>query len=194
MSALNRILVINPNSIEAMTHEIDRAVAPLRLEGGPAIECVTLTDGPPGIQSQRDADSAVLPICNYIRKHDSEASAFVIACFSDPGLYAAREVTSKPVFGIAECAMAVALTQGDRFGIISILDNAIARHRRMIRATGLESRFAADFAIGVGVPDLGKHDLVLERMIGIGNPLKKDHGAGVLSRCRYDGARLCDSY
>ena len=163
-----------------MTGEIDRAVESLRFTGGPSIECVTLKEGPPGIQSQLDVDSAVQPLCNFIRSQDSETSAFVIACFSDPGLQAARHITTKPVLGIAECAMATALTRGDRFGIISILENAIVRHRRMVRAAGLESRFAADLAIDVGVQGLSNTDLVLERMIGVGNRLKRDHGADVL--------------
>ena len=48
-----RILVINPNSTQAVTDGIDRALQPLRLAGGPLFECVTLREGPPGIQSQR---------------------------------------------------------------------------------------------------------------------------------------------
>ena len=53
------IYVINPNSTERVTREIDIAVAPLRMAGGPAIECLTLADGPPGIQSQRDVDGLI---------------------------------------------------------------------------------------------------------------------------------------
>ena len=45
----------------------------------------------------------------------------MIACFSDPGLYSAREVTAKPVLGIAECGVLTALTLGHRFGVLSIL-------------------------------------------------------------------------
>ncbi|MEI7876022.1 MAG: aspartate/glutamate racemase family protein, partial [Alphaproteobacteria bacterium] len=45
----DRILVINPNSTEAVTKGIDAAMEPLRMKGGPVIECVTLKDGPPGI-------------------------------------------------------------------------------------------------------------------------------------------------
>ena len=33
----------------------------------------------------------------------------MIACYSDPGLHAAREVTTKPVLGIAECGILTAL-------------------------------------------------------------------------------------
>jgi len=44
------IVVINPNSTERVTAGIDAAVAPLRIPGGPPIECVTLSAGPPGIE------------------------------------------------------------------------------------------------------------------------------------------------
>ncbi|NQU56267.1 MAG: Asp/Glu racemase, partial [Rhodospirillales bacterium] len=47
-----RILVINPNSTQVVTDHMDAAVAPLRTQGGPAIECMSLPDGPPGIESQ----------------------------------------------------------------------------------------------------------------------------------------------
>src|SRR5690349_11937008 len=43
------IYVINPNSDTGVTAGLDAAVAPLRLAGGPPIECVTLADGPPGV-------------------------------------------------------------------------------------------------------------------------------------------------
>ena len=121
MAPADRILVINPNSTDAVTQGIDAAMEPLRLAGGPAIECVTLKEGPPGIQTQADVESVVAPIGNMVRSRDNDCSAFVIACYSDPGLHAAREVTTKPVLGIAECGILTAMTLGQRFGVISIL-------------------------------------------------------------------------
>ena len=56
-----RIVVINPNSSEAVTAAIDRAVAPLRMAGGPEIECVTLAEGPPGIETQAHVEQVVQP-------------------------------------------------------------------------------------------------------------------------------------
>jgi hypothetical protein len=52
-----RILVINPNSSAAVTAGIDAAMAPLRLPGGPEIECATLAEGPPGIETQAHVES-----------------------------------------------------------------------------------------------------------------------------------------
>ena len=117
----DRILVINPNSSEAVTRVIDDAMTPLRLPGGPEIRCTTLAEGPPAVESQSDADSVIIPLCRLIREAEGEFDAFVIACFSDPGLFSARETTAKPVLGIAECGILTALTLGTRFGIVSIL-------------------------------------------------------------------------
>ncbi len=174
------IFVINPNSTEEVTSGIDRAMEPLRIAGGPSIECVTLKEGPPGIESQAQSDAVIAPLCSLIRQREADASAFIIACFSDPGLHAARETTSKPVFGIAESAMVVAMTRGERFGIISILQGSIARHARAIRAAGLSERFAGDIAIGVGVTDLAAENSVLGRLVDTGQRLKHDHRADVI--------------
>ena len=91
-----RILVINPNSSEIVTRGIDAALDPLRMAGGPEIECRTLPEGPPAIQTQRDIEQVTLPLARMIER-ESDAAAFVIACFSDPGVYAAREATRRPV-------------------------------------------------------------------------------------------------
>ena len=97
-----RILVINPNSTEVVTRGIDEAVEPLRMAGGPAIDCVTLKEGPPGIETQQQVDAVVSPMLNLVLSKEKQYAAFVVACYSDPGLYALREATRKPVLGIAE--------------------------------------------------------------------------------------------
>jgi Asp/Glu/hydantoin racemase len=176
----DRIVVINPNSTEACTRSIDAALEPLRFADGPAIECVTLAEGPPGIESQRDSDGVIGPICAYVQARGNDAGAFVIACFSDPGLHAAREATDSPVFGIAESGYLAAMTRGERFGVISILESSVARHGRYVRQLGIESRSAGDRAIGLGVVELSQEALVLERMIDAGAALRDKDGADVL--------------
>lgn len=107
----SRILVINPNSSPAVTAAIDAALDPLRLAGGPAIAVTDLPEGPASIGSQQDADSVVMPLARRIAA--DAADAFVIACFSDPGLHTAREVAGgRPVMGIAEWGILRALTPG----------------------------------------------------------------------------------
>ena len=174
-----RIVVINPNSSEAVTGAIDRAIAPLRMAGGPSIECVTLADGPPGIETQAHVEQVVQPTLRLVRARE-DAAAFVIACFSDPGLHALREATARPVLGIAECGMLFALTLGERFGIVSILAGSVPRHLRYVRQLGLAARFAGDLPIGLGVAELADAGKTLVRLSAIGSELRDHHGADVL--------------
>jgi allantoin racemase len=174
------IYVINPNSNETVTAGIDAAVAPLRSTDGPAIACVTLLEGPPGIQSQRDVDGIVGPLLKQAASLESEAAAFVVACFSDPGMHALREQSVRPVLGIAECGVLTALTLGQRFGVIAILPTSIPRHLRYFGAMGVLDRFAADLSIGLGVSELSDETRTLGRMIEVGRTLRDTHGADVL--------------
>lgn len=175
-----RITVINPNSSEAVTRAMDAAVEPLRQAGGPAIECVTLAEGPPGIETQRHVDEVAAPLCRLVQREDNGSDAFVIACFSDPGLHAAREATAKPVFGIGESGLLTALTLGSAIGIISILAAGVPRHWRYVRALGIESRVAGDIPIGLGVTQLGQEDEVRRRMTEVGRQLIDGNGADVI--------------
>jgi Asp/Glu/hydantoin racemase len=174
------IIVINPNSTQAVTDGIDEAVEPLRMDGGPPIECVTLDQGPPGIETQEQADAVVAPLCDLIVDREPSSSAFVIACYSDPGLQQARASTPKPVFGIAESAMLVAMTRGARFGVISILEGSIPRHAKYVRALGLEHRLAGDRAIGLGVTELTSEHRTFARLLSVGGQLRDADGADVL--------------
>jgi allantoin racemase len=176
----DRILVINPNSTVSVTRAIDDAMTPLRIPGGPEIACLTLDEGPPGVESQTDADGVILPLCRVIGDHEADAAAFVIACFSDPGLFSAREATAKPVLGIAECGILTALTLGHRFGVISILAGSVPRHLRYIGAMGLGERLAGDLPVGLGVTELADARTALTRMIEVGRRLRDGHGADVL--------------
>ena len=180
-----RILVVNPNSNERVTADIAGAVEGLRIPGGPAIDCVTLAEGPSGIETQVHVDTVVEPLLRLAKRESNQTNAVVIACFSDPGLYSLREALDIPVYGIAESGFAVALTKGERFGVISILGRSIPRHRRYVASLGLGARLAGDRAIDMGVGELGQRDpghgeLVLRRMSEIGEQLKTEDGADVL--------------
>src|SRR5271168_4390017 len=126
------------------------------------------------------ADAVIAPLCRAIRDAEPETAAFVIACFSDPGLFSAREATAKPVLGIAECGILTALTLGHRFGVVSILARSIPRHLRYIASIGLSQRLAGDLPIGLGVAELADAHTALTRMIDVGRRLRDGHGAEVL--------------
>lgn len=178
-SERQRIVVINPNSTEAVTRGIDEALSPIRFADGPRFDCVTLAEGPPGIETQRHADQVIDPLCALIAREDNASDAFVIACFGDPGLHSARDVTAKPVFGIAHSAYLHALSVGERFGVIAILPASVSRQRRYVRQLGLQSHYAASVPVGMGVTAL-EGDETPTRMIAVGRVLVDEHGADVL--------------
>ncbi len=179
-----RILVINPNSTVAVTEDIDRALAPLRFQEGPEIECVTLAEGPPGIETQDHVDSVVAPIRRRVAAEgggeDGGAAAFVIACFSDPGLQEARGATAKPVFGIAESGLMSAMARAGRVGVIAILEASVARHRRFYAARGVEGRIAGEMALGLGVLELAEETVAFARLTEVGGRLRDEAGAEIL--------------
>lgn len=177
---MDRILVINPNSTEAVTKGIDEAMAPLRVAGGPEIECVTLKEGPPGIETQQHVDGVIGPMLKLVRERQADYAAFVIACYSDPGLYSVREATAKPVLGISECGVLTALTLGQKFGVIAILQKSIPRHLRYLGAMGVMDRLAAELPIGLGVTELSDEKKTFGRMVDVGKALRDEHGANVI--------------
>lgn len=171
------IVVINPNSTEAVTEAMSAALDPLRLPGGPEIECLTNADGPPGVESQADVDLAAVQTRDIVARRANSASAFVIACYSDPGIHACREATDKPVYGIAESGMLCAMSTVERFGVVAILDKSIPRHLRYIRTLGFGSRLAGERALGLGVVELSNESVTYGRLLETGKNLRDTDGA-----------------
>ena len=175
-----RIVVLNPNSTQAVTAGIDAALEPLRFDGGPEFESETLAEGPPGIETDAHVAAVAAPIARFVVSRERDASAFIIACFSDPGLAEARRATRRPVLGMAACGIFTAIGLGSRFGVVSILDEAIPRHRRYYEALGVQSRLAGDRAVGIGVTGLADESRTFERMTATGRTLRDEDGAEVL--------------
>jgi Asp/Glu/hydantoin racemase len=128
-------------------------------------------------------DGVVAPMLRLIAELDPRAAAFVIACFSDPGLHSARETTRRPVLGIMECGILTALTLGQRFGVIAILATSIPRHLRTINAMGLSSRLANERAVGLPVVELADESKTSSRMIEVGRALAADGANSIVMGC-----------
>ena len=178
MTASGRILVINPNSNDDVTKGFSEVLDPLRLQGGPDIECVTLSEGPFGIETQEHVESVTLPLRRTVVERN-DVDAFVIACYSDPGITVCREATSKPVFGIQESGILAALSRGERFGVIALGPQSIKRHLRYIRQLGLENRLAAERPLHLSVAAAEEAD-AYPRVLEVARDLVEQDGADVL--------------
>ena len=172
-----KIIVLNPNSTQAVTDALDVGVAGFRFEGGPSIDCQTLREGPPAIESDDHVKQVEAPLVDHLSGQEDEAGAYVIACFSDPGIAAARKALRRPVFGMAESGYLSACARGGKFGVLSILEKSVPRHIRYVESIGLADRLAGDLPINLGVLELADEALAFERMCEVGTQLRDKHGA-----------------
>lgn len=91
-----------PQLDQSVTDGIVEASDPLRSDDGPQIECLTLAEGPAGIQSQGDVDGVIASSLKRAAALENQAAASVIACFPDPWLCSPGEQSARSIFGIAE--------------------------------------------------------------------------------------------
>lgn len=171
------ILFINPNSETRVTQGMRDALAPFAPIA--RIECVDIPEGPRTISTDEDSARAAVAVLDLARARP-DAAAFVIACFSDPGLDLLRAETSRPVFGIQEASVLTALARADLFGIVALSARAIPRHRRRLAAMGVLPRLAAELPLsGVSALDAGTSPSAFDETLAQGRVLR-DMGAGAM--------------
>ncbi len=171
-----RVIVVNPNSTERISAEVHDAVRDLAEELGIEVEVITSTGGPPAIESDEEVAASVEPMIETAAGH--KADAYVVACFSDPGVAEMRANLEAPVFGIAESAVLAAMSRGRGVGVISAVEKAIPRHERYWDRIGVAARVVGDVASGRGVLDLESEE-AYEDVLDAGRQLA-DSGADVL--------------
>lgn len=178
-SARSRILVVNPNSNPEVTRLFSVELEPLRFADGPEIVCETLAEGPIGIETELHVASVAEPLRRVVAAR-ADVDAFVIACYSDPGLHVCREATAKPVFGIQSCGIALALTLGERFGVLALKTASIKRHLRYLRQMGVLERLAGERPLNFTVAESAEGEHTLDRLTEVGTALRDIDGADVL--------------
>lgn len=173
-----KILVLNPNGSTDVTATISESIEPLRVRTGHDIVCDYLPDAPLGIETDADVARVAPMVVEAIEQ--SDADAIVVACFSDPGVAAARERTDRPVIGIAEAAYYAALQWAPRFGVVSLGPSSIARHAAHIERLGLTTRLAGDRSVRMSVAEAADAHSARGPVARTGKELKEQDGAGVV--------------
>ena len=121
------IRVINPNTTASMTEKIGES-ARLVAAVGTTVEAVNPTMGPASIESHYDEALSVPGVLEEIARGERDgADGYVLACFGDPGLDAARELAGGPVVAIAEAGMKVATYLGRGFTVVTTLQRTVGR-------------------------------------------------------------------
>jgi allantoin racemase len=114
----------------------------------------------------------------------SGVDGYVLACFGDPGLDAARELAGGPVVGIAEAAMHAATMVGRGFSVVTTLG------RTRGRAWDLAARYVGAgacrgvYACEIPVLDLESDPSVVKRVVALGREaLEKDDSDVIVLGC-----------
>lgn len=135
-----RIVVINPNTTASMTDKIGRA-ARAAASAGTEIMARNPATGPESIEGYFDEAFSVPGLLREIAAVPG-ADAYVIACFDDTGLEAARCLAEAPVIGIGEAAFHMASLIAHKFGVVTTLPRSISAIENNLLKYGLSSRCA----------------------------------------------------
>lgn len=148
-----KLLVINPNTTPSMTEEIGDSARRSAL-ADTVIDTATAGWGPRSIEGHYEEVLASAATVELVRRHKDDYDAFVIACYGDPGLFAAKEVTDRPVIGIGEASTLLACMIAHRFSVVTVIDRIVPMLDDMIARYGLQSRCASVRSSGLTVLEI----------------------------------------
>ena len=140
-----KILVINGNTYAPMTANID-AQAKAAARADSTIETVQPEHGPRTIETYYDEYLAIPGVLACIVRDlngPRPADAYILACWGDPGIEAARELTRTPVIGIAEASLLVANSLGAKFGVVTTLARTQHMVEKTVEKVGLSAHCSA---------------------------------------------------
>ena len=149
-----KIRVINPNTSAAMTAKIAHAAVAVAAPGT-LIDAVQPSFGAPSIEGHHDDVWAAAGVAEQVRAGEAAgADAYVIACFGDPGLHAARELARGPVIGIAEAAFHCASLLATGFSVVTTLTRTCVIAEHLVLQYGFERRCRGIHGTDIAVLEL----------------------------------------
>lgn len=155
--APRRVLVINPNTNPLVTARV-RTVCQHYESPHLHFEVINPDAGPLSIESDEDKQQAEIQVLALIRQRAQQGhDAYVLACFDDLALEAARHMVAAPVIGCCEAGIHAARTVSPAFAIVTTVQAALPGIRTMMRRYGAGD-LATVRAAGVGVDEAARAD------------------------------------
>jgi allantoin racemase len=176
-----KILVINPNTSRPMTNQIRIALEAIkRADTDLTVTCPG--KGPETIESAYDEAYAIPPTLELVKKANQDGyDAVILACFSDPGLDAAKEISTIPVIGIEEATLHIAAMLGAKFSIMTPRKQRIPSKVEHVHLRGLSHFLASvrslDLTVAETEADPAK---TKQRLISVAKLAVEKDGAEVI--------------
>jgi allantoin racemase len=172
-----RLALLNPNTTRADTDAM-AALARASLPADATVEGFTAAEGFAAIEGDVEHVAGAAQVVALMCAHTGH-DAYLVACFDDPGVDAARELSAAPVVGIGHAAYLSATLVARRFAVITTLRRGIPALEDAIRAHGLEARCVGVLALERGVREQGGEDAVAP-LVAAGTRALEDLGADAL--------------
>lgn len=153
-----KILTINPNASENF-NELLRNKTSIYALPSTNVKVVSPKSAPKVIEGIYDEALSIKSTIETFIDLEKDFDAFIIACFSDHlATYAIREITRKPVLGIAEASIYLACMLGEKFSIITTNDRWGPLLKEAVRKYGVETKCASIRTVGISISDLEERD------------------------------------
>ena len=146
------ICIINPNTTKKMTDNIE-VVAKKVASNGTTIVSTNPKNGPESIEGYYDEVFCIPGLIEEVLLN-SEADAYIIACFDDTGLDAIRTITNKPVLGIGDSSFHIASCLAGTFSVITTLDLSVPILKNNLLKRGFDRICVNVSSVNVPVLDL----------------------------------------
>lgn len=119
---------------------------------GTVVEVRETDAGPSSIESSvEEALSVPGLVASVPALADEGFDAIIVGCFGDPGLAAARELVDIPVIGPGQASGHLAAQLGERFAVLTVVEEVVPAIRRQMRLHGLDGFLSDVRAVDVPV-------------------------------------------
>jgi len=176
-----KIMVINPNTSQSMTDHLRQELERIK-RPDTELTVVCAERGPETIESAYDEAYAIPPALELVKRANQEDyHAIIIACFSDPGLEAAKEISKIPVIGIEESSLHMAAMLGAKFSVITPRRERIPSKREHVHMRGLDYFLASVRSLDLSVAETdAEPEKTKERVLEVAQKAVDEDGAEVI--------------
>lgn len=158
------ILVIEPVKSSIFEGETVKYLETLK-DPETRVTVKSLKSGPNTIETYVDVAQASPEIVNIMMEERYNYDAFIVNCFADPGVDAAREVSIRLVLGVAETTMHMAAMLADKFSVITTDRNSIPWTENQARVFAVKEKLASVVAVDIGVDALKSNNDTYSKML-----------------------------
>lgn len=149
-----KLLLVNPNTSDGFTAIAQKAADSYK-NPDTIVKAVSSPCGPLTLEGYFDEIVSSMGVLETVQREKDNYDGFIVACFSNHfSIYAARQLTDKPVVGIFEPPMLLAKQLGAKFSIITPSPRWKPLLEEGLEAVRMQSDCASIRVIGLDVEEL----------------------------------------